>query len=110
MKRLLLFLVIFLAGCASTRIKETMDSWLGHSKTELYANWGAPSRSTSDGAFGEILVYDEGRNYLAPTPGRIGSGSASISTTTYQRVAYTRTYQFFVNENGKIYRWIVRNQ
>lgn len=110
MKRLLPFLLLLLFGCAASKITETMDSWLNHSKTELYATWGAPSRTISDGALGEILVYEEGRNYMVPNPGRIGSGGSSTSTTTYQRVAYTRTYQFFVNERGRIYRWVVRNQ
>ena len=38
--------------------ERSMESWLGHHKSELVAAWGAPNLTTSTGNGGEALTYN----------------------------------------------------
>ena len=101
MKRIflcLLFLIV-LVGCAS--ISRKMDSWKGHHKSELIASWGPPSRVTSDGKGGEILIYEYDRNF-GQTRGQIYSDG---SYTAPRQNRYTAYRMFYVDGNGYIYNW-----
>lgn len=91
MKRLAcLALLIALTGCAS--INKDMQAWNGRTSQQLILQWGPPARSTTDGAGGEVLVYERWvpRTFV-PYLGWIGG--------------YTATRMFYVNPEGVIYNW-----
>ena len=87
MKRLFIVALIFLFSCTSER--EAMDSWLGSEKHELIAQFGLPDNSGSDGKGGEVLVY--------------------TSTYFYGANVWYKSKAFYLNSNGKVYRWFVKS-
>ena len=78
-----------------------MDTWLGDTKSNLITKWGVPSQVFENGNEGEILVYDKRVNYVMRSP---------VNFQAYGSSSYTKSYQFFVDQNGKIYRWLVNNK
>jgi len=122
MKKLLVILLCLgLAGCAT--INKTMESWMGANANDLIASWGPPQQTMSDGQGGQILVYSSARTWTTPgqatttTTGYANSygdgyyghayGNAR-STTTYtppQTSGYDAQRMFWVDRNGRIYRW-----
>ena len=98
-KKIVFLLVLFLmTGCAS-RINKTMSSWIGHHQSELIASWGPPTRTSSDGKGGIVLVYESYRNM--GTKGSVDSrGNIRVRDNSY-----IRTRMFYVNNNGIIYNW-----
>jgi hypothetical protein len=47
---LVLFWIVALEGCATTANYEAkLQSWIGHSESELIASWGPPSNSYTSG-------------------------------------------------------------
>ena len=135
MKKLLLVLLCFgLTGCATT-INKTMDSWMGHNVNDLIASWGPPQQTMSDGQGGQILVYSNAVQWTTPgravtnsygntnTYGNLnantygqntygtysgntyGSGTATTTYTPPQTHGYQRQRMFWVDRNGRIYRW-----
>lgn len=117
--RLLLLVAISLVleGCAS--IDKTMASWTGRHQSELIGSWGPPQQVFSDGNGGSVLVYTTTRSYTSPgTATTTVTGSAqTFGNTTYGNAtarttytpAYTSSYEssrtFWVDANGRIYRW-----
>lgn len=94
-KLLLLFSLMFFAGCSTTKSTASsedsmMNSWMGSSKAQLLQVWGPPTRVTSDGQEGEILVYDQ--------------------TASMYGMVLTRSRCFYVNKNGKIYYWMCKGR
>lgn len=106
MKRvLLLTLVIGAIATSCDGPSKVMDSWKGHTKSELYQKWGPPNQVTSDGADGEILIYTSYIN-LGQTAGTVyNNGSGGINYTAPQQNGYNRTRMFYVHPNGIIYSW-----
>lgn len=122
MKRLLPLLLVLsctlLTGCAS-RINETMESWVGHHQSDLIASWGPPQQIMDDGSGGRILIYTQNRTFTSPgtattttTGSAYGAGNTvygnATSTTTYnppRTSGYQANRMFWVNSNGRIYRW-----
>ena len=91
MKKLLIIitLVFTLSGCDIE--KKNLDTWLvGGTKQKLYLSWGPPTRTTTDGDTGEILIYDQDQR------GYDGSN-------------FTHRTMFYVRSDGKIYTWKVYN-
>lgn len=81
-------------GCAS--ISNGMQSWNGHTSQDLILQWGPPSRTTTDGAGGEVLVYEFWRpvnRAFVPYAGWVQTGG------------YTAVRSFYVNASGVIYNW-----
>ena len=68
-----------------------MDSWLGSSTQTLIKEWGAPSRVTTDGDGGEVLVYERS-TYLS-----------------YYKVTYYTIRMFYAHADGIIYFWKAEN-
>jgi hypothetical protein len=113
----LLFSVIIVTGCAS--IDKQMDSWMGHHQSDLIANWGPPQQVIDDGQGGKIFVYSNNRSYTSPgtsttnvTGSAYGLGNTAYGNatgyTTYnppQTTSYTAHRMFWVDGNGRIYRW-----
>ena len=85
--------VVMLFGCSTTKnSKKTTDalnSWIGHPQTELIEKWGAPTQVFDNGAAGKILVYDKKR----------------VQYQVIDTQDYTKSYQFHVNPEGKIFKW-----
>jgi hypothetical protein len=78
------------------KYEAAVRSWIGYHKSELIKSWGAPTRVTTDGLDGEILVYENlqidisqsvGGKYTNPT-------THASSTTKYEN--------FYVDKEGKI--------
>jgi len=107
-----LLIVFLFAGCGaiSNNINKAMDSWVGSHKSELIAQWGPPTRVASDGKGGEILIYEEYRDF-GYTPGRttyVNKGPYGRSYTIEtppQHHSYTAVRMFYVNKKGIIYSW-----
>lgn len=119
MKKILLLLLLSLTvmGCAT--VNNEMQSWVGHPKSELIAQWGYPTRTGSDGKGGEILVWDIIETTTHPgysttystgnayTYGNNAYGYGN-SRTTYvppRTETYTKTRTFYVNQGGYVYGW-----
>jgi hypothetical protein len=83
MKYLPLLLLFTFLSC--TPQKEVFNSWIGHEKKELILSWGPPTRTTSDGNGGEVLIYSNQYSY------------------NYQ--AYWYHKMMYVNGSNKIYHW-----
>lgn len=108
--------ILAVTGCAA-RINQQMASWMGSSYSDLVAAWGPPARALDDGAGGKILVYAKTSPGEATTtydPGIGGTGFMGVnlfgpsSQTTYtppQVVAYR---MFWINSQGRVYRWAWR--
>lgn len=63
-------LMVILCACIAepkgndlAEARESLDKWMGRHKAELLLEEGAPTRVTSDGIGGEILIYEH-RIYL----------------------------------------------
>lgn len=84
----------FLISCdTSKKIQQTMDSWMGHHKSELIQSWGPPTRYESDGKGGEILIYEKS----------VTRGSV-IGNTYYQNTRHPYN-MFYADKDGKLYYW-----
>lgn len=86
MKCLPLLLFLFVLSCTSE--KEVLNSWMGSTKHQVILNWGAPSRTASDGNGGEILVWSNQYSY------------------NYQ--AFWKHTMMYFNQYGKAYHWVVQ--
>ena len=99
MKKVILVLLIasLVSSCdIPNKMQTTMESWIGHYKSEIIQSWGPPTGgTTSDGKGGEILIYGNSRNLIAP----VGNMYMSRSINDYQQV--------YCDPQGKIYyvRW-----
>ena len=108
-------------GCAA-RINAIMQSWEGNHVSDLIASWGPPTQVVPDGSGGQILIYASTRAFTAPgystttiTGSTYGSGTYAYGQatghTTYTpptTTSYTAYRMFWVNEQGRIYRWAWR--
>jgi hypothetical protein len=87
-----------IGGCTTAKQmaeknKATMDSWLGHHKSELIQSWGPPSRYEDDGKGGQILIYE--RKQIRGTV---------VYNTYYEKTSYPYN-MFYADSEGKIYYW-----
>lgn len=94
MKAIILAVAIVLCACSTThnsqKTTNAMNSWINHPETELLEKWGAPTQTVSNGANGKILVYDK----------------KALQYLVVDNREYTKSYQFYVNSEGKIYKWL----
>lgn len=61
-KFLAMLSLISLISCTSTKElqeqrRKSLDSWKGHSKSELILSWGPPTKTDSDGDTGQVLTW-----------------------------------------------------
>ena len=120
-QRLVLLLIITaITGCAS--IDKTMESWMGHHQSDLIASWGPPQQVMDDGQGGKIFVYAATRSFTSPgtstttvTGSAYGYGNTAYGSatgyTTYnppQTTSYDAYRMFWIDSNGRIYRWAWR--
>ena len=96
-------LIAIATGCTSP--STVMQAWVGHHQGDLIQSWGPPTRTTSDGRGGEILVYEYDRN-MGQIPGRaVRNYDGSVSYTSPQSNGYVASRMFWVNKEGIIYTW-----
>jgi hypothetical protein len=102
----ILLVVAGLSGCLSTSsIDDTMASWVGSHQHDLILKWGPPTRSTSDGADGWILIYEFDRDG-GQIPGHADLGyDGSVYYTAPQSTGYVAQRMFYVHKDGIIYAW-----
>ena len=81
--------LLLLTSCVST--KNVMNSWIGHTKHDLYMTWGPPAKTDSDGADGEVLVY------------------ATQTYSPYYNITLYQYKLFYVNKAGVIYHWVTQS-
>ncbi len=88
-----------------------MSSWMGHNVNDLIASWGPPSTVLSDGNGGQILAYDQSRQFVtqgssSTTVNYIGNMAFANTTSSPGSVINIRRSRiFWVDSNGLIYRW-----
>jgi len=117
MKNILYFFAFcLLTSCVSTakstdNEKAVMQSWVGSTKAELIRTWGPPTKITSDGQEGEILIYDRTVSF-PQTSGVIYTKpySNNVYYTNPQSNVITRSRMFYVNKQGIIYYWMCQGR
>jgi hypothetical protein len=123
MKRSLVVLLLscfVVAGCAAR--SRAMASWVGNHYSNVIASWGPPDQVFDDGSGGRVFVWTRTRSYTTPGSATTQTnGSATIigntvwgdatSRTTYNpaETHQWKSYRmFWVDRNGRIYRWAWR--
>ena len=98
MKRCLFFLLLALlsaVSCSTPRYVSSepylQDQWIGSSHAEIIREFGAPNREISDGADGQILVYE---NF--PTTATVYGYSATIEKNRSFK-------EFYLDAEGNCY-------
>lgn len=107
MRTLLLAITIVLLSFdansqSKKKVKRMMDSWIGATTEELYAQMGAPATVTSNGGTGTMHIYVD-RVYIPSQPLPFGGGYT-------QATDYYKYKTFIADKNNKIYGWIVENK
>ena len=95
---------------------------MGHNVNDLIASWGPPQQILDAGDGNKIYVWGQVRSFTSPgtaTTTTRGSATAygntatgtATSTTTYnppRTSSYSATRSFWIDKNGKVYRWAWR--
>ena len=121
---LLLVLVVFASGCATTaKYEAKLRTWVGHSEDSLIASWGAPQSVYTMASGKRVIEYAQGTTvpiggytYTKPQTtyhsGMVG-GSLYSGTSTQYVTEQTPTYNmqvwcktsFIMDSNGTIESW-----
>ena len=104
MKRIVVALLIIFCIFSSSCASKIMAKWVGHDQSELYQAMGPPTRITSDGSNGQILIYESYVN-MGQDPGEIYQSGSKLKYTAPQQQGYLRTRMYYVNVQKKIYSW-----
>lgn len=106
MRRVLgVVVLVMLSACASFNPSKVMQSWVGSHYSDLMLQWGPPTRSTTDGRGGQILIYEYDRN-TGQIPGTARTNpDGSVSYTAPRSTGYVATRMFWVTAEGRIYNW-----
>jgi hypothetical protein len=109
--------ILLTVGCGED-ISQVMQSWIGHSYSELMASWGPPTQVFSDGKGGQIFVYAYNRLWIRPGVATTAysanayGGYVYGSATTVYSPAYVQGYtayrMFWIDSDGIIYSWAWR--
>jgi len=115
-----LFGLLVTVSCMTPeKVNAVMRSWEGSHESDLIAAWGPPQQVMSDGSDGKVFIYTQQFSYTTPgTSTTTGNATAysygnttnvyGNSYTTYNpSQTYTRQRQriFFINSEGRVYRW-----
>ncbi len=85
--------------------KYYLGTFLGKRKFDVISEFGAPTRSFSDGTDGEILIYE--RVYYT------GGGGYTNANGYYQSNPYRMhkdIKEFYFNADGKCYKWRLKTE
>lgn len=112
---------LLLTGCLTGRLNETMNSWVGHSASELIMAWGPPQAVYDDGQGGRVVVYTHERHFTtAPATATtsttlnatvynndlvLGQAQSITTFTPAQTSGYTAWRVFQIDQAGRIYNW-----
>jgi len=103
--RLLAMIIICGYFCSCEGPSKAMASWVGHTRQEIYQSLGPPSRVTTDGGSGTILIYESYVNTGQQAGQVYNNGYGGVNYTSPQNTGYTRSRMFYVNSSGVIYSW-----
>lgn len=100
MKNIITLIVVatLLCGCYATKMAETMQSYMGHTKGTVIRNFGPPAAVTSNGDGGEILIYAV-QNIIYTPPGGYPYG-----VPQHDRV-YWNYKMFYIGKDNCVYHW-----
>ena len=110
--------IVVLSSCTTTVYLPRQDDYnaqyVGKNERSIILDWGAPSRVTSDGADGKILVYENVSVNTSSSGGTMASSSALtgpiITSNASSSTSATTSYaQFFLNEQGVCYNVITNH-
>ena len=85
--------------------KKFYDSFIGRNRVAVINEFGAPSRSCSDGADGEIYIYE--REYTTGGEGW-SDGRGNYYSTPYR--FHKDVKEFYFNAQGICYRWRLKTE
>ena len=101
--------ILLTFSCACASVNAAMDAWLGHNANELIIAWGPPMDVTSDGAGGQVLIYDLGPNPYSQAVGTLAVNDPTmpvwVRNSGKANLAQSRKRMFYVNATGAIYAW-----
>lgn len=112
MRTLLLLTSVLLSGCVTAeQVNTRMNKCIGFTLSELIVEWGPPAQVLDDGEGGKIVVFDRSGNVVMPgssyTAG--GYGANTYDSTTFhnppQTINIQRSRTFFMNADGRVYRY-----
>ena len=107
-----LILVLLYSSCTSTvylsKQSDYYNQYVGQSERSIIRAWGAPTRETSDGDTGKILVYEQLSSTTSSSSGTMASSSALTgpiitSDATSSITTSTAFAQFFMDKDGICY-------
>lgn len=83
------------------RNKKYYDSFVKKSKADVIQEFGAPTRTSSDGKTGEILVYDG----AASGATAFQTSFNSVSSQAFSMWSQSASMQFYIDKEGTCYGW-----
>lgn len=67
MYKSLFLIILLLSGCATTQgYKDSLQTWMGHSDSELMSTWGQPNSNYTLSNEKTVLEYDRSRTTVIP--------------------------------------------
>ena len=119
------FAILLVAGCMTPgKMNEIMSSWVGDECQQLdRITRGPPQQVMPDGSGGQILIYLQDREYTSPGHSTTtstttanawgnynyatatGYGTSDTVTTPPKTERWTVSRSFWVDKDGRIYRW-----
>tara|TARA_R110000803_G_C11989469_1_gene321887 strand:- start:39721 stop:40086 length:366 start_codon:yes stop_codon:yes gene_type:complete len=108
-----LIILFLLASCATTaKYEKILDSWVGHTTTELSADWGYPSGSFKAPSGNTIWIYSSSSAVAMPTytttnvtPNYVGGYNANSTTSGGGIMNLNCMTYFESNDNQRIVSW-----
>ncbi len=96
----MILFTIFLTSCATTaKYEEMLNTWLGHSSSELMSSFGPPDSTFDDGIGNKFYVYSRtGDTFGSVIPNGYGGGVV-MTTTNWCKTIFT------INSDGRVSFW-----
>ncbi|MDR3716814.1 MAG: hypothetical protein P4L51_28735 [Puia sp.] len=98
-------LLTTLAFAACTTPAMIMKSWVGHKESELYRQWGPPSKVIDNGGNGKIVVYIPDMNNKDGMKQRYRNAGQPVEYLSPRNNEYKRIKSFYITPLGNIYAW-----
>ena len=89
MKKFLVVSILILFGCGAAKDKKIMATWPGKTEALMINSWGVPTQVFDNGDKGKIVVYDK------------------TTYNIYKQPLRKKSFQFFINKNGIIERYLI---
>jgi hypothetical protein len=95
--------VVLCVGCTTPKL--IMKSWVGRTENELYARWGAPSKTIDNGSNGKIVVYIPDMVGKDGVRFRYSNARQPVAYIGPRNNEYKKTKSFYITPMGTIYAW-----